>query len=200
MAIKRKADNSEHLDDVNIEKVIKLLEEKGTKKDACRILNISYNVSRLDKIIEGYQERKAFEKKRRGEKRGKPAAEDEISYAIKEYLSGTPIDTISKSLYRGTTFVKSILEDYGIPMRSRTQDYFKPELIPDISVRDRFALKEIVYSARYESLAEIRNELKQNGEYVYGIYLLADKWQEYAYQPAHELASLSKLKEVGINF
>jgi hypothetical protein len=33
----------------------------------------------------------------------------------------------------------------------------------------------------------------------YRIYLLADKWRQYAYQPPEELASLEHLRKIGIN-
>lgn len=199
MAIRRKQNSEEKLDDVSIERVIKHLEDKKTKKDACRILNISYNVARLDKIIETYLERKATDARLRAEKRGKPAAPDEVAYIVKEYLQGDTLDNISNSLHRGTTLVKKVLEEHAVPLRSSSQDYFNPQLIPDAAVRERFNIGETVYSARYESLAKIRNELKQEEGYVYGIYLLDEKYNEYAYQPAWELASLQKLRDAGVN-
>lgn len=55
MAVKRvKVKEGEKLTPSNIEKVIGLLEiEKPiSKKDACELLNISYNTTRLARIIE----------------------------------------------------------------------------------------------------------------------------------------------------
>lgn len=194
----RKSPHEEHLDDASLEAAIKLLEEKATKKLICAKLNISYNVARLDKLIETYKSKKIEDARRRAEKRGKAATEDEIKYVITEYLEGVTLDAISKSTYRGTTFIKRILEDHAVPIRNASQDYFTPALIPDGAIRERFAVGETVYSARYDSLAKIRNEIKHKDGYVYGIYLTADKWKENAYQPAWELASLEKLREIGI--
>ena len=51
---KIKKKEGENLTETNIEKVIGLLEQEKpiTKKQACEILNISYNTTRLTKIIE----------------------------------------------------------------------------------------------------------------------------------------------------
>ena len=198
MTRKSKANDDERLDDASMERCIKYLAEKGaTKKNACQILNISYNTTRLDKILEQYKTKKEQDAKRRAEKRGKPATEAEIQFAISEYLEGSTIDSISKSLYRGTTFVKSILDHYGVPTRNSSPDYFHPNLIPEESMRERFAIGEKVWAARYDTLAEIITEVHQKGQYVYRIYLYGD-WNQYAYQPAAELASLEKIKALGI--
>ena len=64
MATRRtKNGDDEKLDATNLEKVIALLEpEEGkpiSKKDACAILNISYNTARLASLIEKHKEKKA---------------------------------------------------------------------------------------------------------------------------------------------
>ena len=41
----------ENLSEVNIRRVISALEEGITKKSACEMLNISYNTTRLNRII-----------------------------------------------------------------------------------------------------------------------------------------------------
>jgi hypothetical protein len=192
----RKPRETERLDAVHIEKVIDLLENKGTKKDACQILGIAYNTTRLGTILEKYKENKARDAAKRAEKRGKPASQAEIAYAIQSYLEGDTVDSISKALFRGATFITGILHRYAVPIRQSAHSYFKPELIPDAAVRSEFKLNEKVYSARYDSLARIDKEFSKG---VYRIYLLSDRWLEYAYQPAEELASLEHLREEGIN-
>lgn len=196
----RKPKDEERLDDTSIERVIKLLEPKdgskpGTKKDACQILNISYNTTRLGTIIEKYKERKAKEAERRAEKRGKPATKAEIEYVIKSYLEGDTVDGISKALYRSANFVNGILHGNGVPIRQSAHSYFRPGLVPDEAVRETFQINEKVYSMRYDSLARIDKEFAKG---VYRIYLLSDKWLQYGYQPAEELASLDHLRKLGI--
>lgn len=194
-----KADrDSENLDDASMERVIKALEAKCTKKAACQILNISYNTARLDKLIEQYKEKKIKDAERRLEKRGKPANKEEISFIVTEYLEGATVDSISRSLYRGVSFVHNILEFYGIPKRNSSPDYFHPALIPDISVADSFEPGETVYAARYDSLAKIVKEIACPSGKTYRIYLKSERFKEFAYQPVWELASLRHLRELGI--
>lgn len=191
----------ERLDDSHMEHVIKMLEPKDgskpwTKKECCAYLNISYNTTRLNTLIEKYKEKKEYEAKRRAEKRGKSATEAEIQYVISSYLEGSTVDSISKSLYRSSSFVTGILHKYGVPLRNIPHSYFKPRMIPEEAVRDSFKVGETVYSARYDSLAKIKSEFKPG---IYCIYLLSDRWKQFAYQEAAELASLEHLKKLGIN-
>jgi len=196
-----KKNDSERLDEASMLKVISGLEQEKpiTKKLACEILNISYNTTRLAALIEKFKENKAREAKRRADLKGKAASNDEISFIISGYLEGETIDGLSKSTYRSTNFVKGILDKYSVPMRASSHNYFKPELIPEGAVRERFTVGEVVYSARYDSIARIDAEQHdpRNG-WVYRIWLLAEKWQENAYQPAEELASLEHLRVLGV--
>lgn len=205
MAKRKRSELEEELmTDANIARVIKLLEptEEGakpiTKKDACQILGMSYNTTRLATIIQQYKDRQAREKRFRAEKRGKPLSEDELQYIIQEYLNGEPIDGISKGIYRSAGFVKQVLETYAVPIRVPGHSYFQPQLIPDGAVRDRFKIGEVVYSARYDTLATITSE-KQDAKHgwVYSLWLKGN-WQQNAYQPVYELASLEHLRELGV--
>lgn len=187
----------------NIERVIALLEpvegKPASKKDCCAILGIAYNVTRLASIIEKHKEAKARDASRRAALRGKPATQDEITYVIQEYLEGNTVDAISKATYRGTTFVKAILEKYSVPVRAASTNYFKPELIPEGAQRSRFLVGEVVYSARYDSIARIDAEQPHPVHgFAYRVYLLAERWQQCAYQPTEELASLAHLRELGV--
>lgn len=202
---KTKFGDEERLDDASMEKVIKLLEpEDGskpvTKKDACAILNIAYNTTRLGKLIEVFKEKKIRTAQRRAEKRGKPVSKDEVNYIITEYLiDGSSVAAIAESSYRSVATVNKVLEDYGVPKRATAYDYFKPELVPEDAMRTEFAIGEKVYSTRYDSLAVIEGEVPhKSGEKVYRVWLTAEKWQMNSYQPASELASLAHLRELGV--
>lgn len=203
MATRRtKNSENERLDDASIERVLTLLEptdgsKPGTKKDACAILGIAYNTTRLAALLEKYKERKASDATRRAEKRGKPATSAEVSFVIQSYLEGATVDHISTSLYRSATFVKTILERNSVPIRQVGHSYFKPGLVPDEAVRESFKVGEKVYSMRYDSLARIDAEFKKG---VYRVFLLSDKQNQYAYQPAEELASLEHLVKLGVKF
>lgn len=206
MATRRKSASEEELmTDANISKVIRLLEpqEEGvkpiTKKDACQMLGMAYNTTRLGTILDEFKKKQERAAKRRAELRGKPVTNDELVYIIGEYLNGEPVDAISKSTYRSPVFIKNILEANAVPIRVPGHTYFNPQLIPDGAVRDRFKVGEVVYSARYDSTARIDMEQKHPKHgYVYRIWLLADKWKQSAYQEASELASLQHLRELGV--
>lgn len=194
----RKLKQEERLESANIEKVIALLEGASpiTKKAACEILNISYNTARLSKIIEEFKAKKKKDAEMRAEKRGKPETDSEVGFVISSYLTGSSVEHIANSLYRGTTFVNSVLERYNVPRRARSYDYFRPEAVPDGAMRDRFTLGEKVYSMQYDSLARVEAEMphKDYG-FVYRIWLQDDRWQQYAHVPACELASLEHIKQ-----
>ncbi len=194
------ARQEENLTDANIKRVIGLLyPETGkgiTKTLACQHLCISYNVSRLDKIITKYKEQEEFRARKNKENRGKPATQDEIEYTIREYMRGEPVAKISRELFRSPQFLHIILDSHDVPRKPRVQDYMHPELVPESAMRTEFAIGEKVYSARYDSLALIKNLFpkQSNGENVYSIHLLDEKWNMFAYQPASELASLEGIK------
>jgi hypothetical protein len=189
----------------NIAKVIKLLEpvEEGkkpiTKKDACAILGMAYNTTRLGTIIDEYKQKQIRISERKSQLRGKPATQEEKVYIISEYLNGETVDAISKMTYRSSRFIKDILEGNSVPIRVPGSSYFNPELIPDGAVRDRFKIGEVVYSSRYDSVARIDAEQKSEKHgFVYRIWLLAERWQQNAYQEATELASLEHLRQMGV--
>lgn len=207
MATRRiKQSDDEKLDVTSLDKVISLLEPKNsedkpiTKKEACAILNIAYNTTRLAKLLETHKEKKAAAAAKRAALRGKPATTGEISFIISGYLEGQAVDSLSEKTYRSSVFIKQILDMYNVPIRAKAHDYFKPELIPEGAMRDRFKEGEIVYSARYDSIAKIHGEIRQKGQWIYRLWLMSDKWQQFAYQEAAELASLEHLKELGVTF
>ena len=202
---KRPALEEELMTDANIAKVIRLLDpvEEGkkpiTKKDACAILGMSYNTTRLGTIIEEYKQKQTRISQRKSQLRGKPATQEEKVYIISEYLNGETVDAISKMTYRSSRFIKDILEGNSVPIRVPGSSYFDPQMIPDGAIRDRFKIGEVVYSSRYDSTARIDSEQKSDKHgFVYRIWLLAERWQQNAYQEASELASLEHLREMGV--
>jgi len=202
----RKPKDEEKLDDNTLERVHSLLNPLAqgvkpiTKKEACEILNIAYNTVRLDKLLSTYLERQERHRKRKAELRGKPLSKDDCAYIIREYLlDGASIAAISDSTCHSASKIKSCLEDNGVPLRSAAYDYFKPEAVPDMAMRDRFKLGEIVWSTQYETACRIEKEQQhpQHG-WVYRVWLLSERWKQYAYVPAYELASLEHLRTLGV--
>lgn len=219
MAAKRvKVKEHENLSDSNIKKVIELLEHSSpiTKKEACEILNISYNTTRLSNIIEGYKHRKAIQKKQYALKKGKPVTNEEKLEMAKLYLEGHPVSDIAKSLFRSTTLVKSTIDKLGVPTKTPFEQRRYPAVLPDQCISDTFIPGQYAWSAVYHAPCEVIKEVDNKsyeGEYYskcYQIYVyepikdLEDVYPNltkggfYAYSLAYNLGSLEHLKELGI--
>ena len=99
MAIKTR--KHENLTETNIQHVMELLNADSpiTKKEACSILNISYNTTRLNKIIEDHLETVAYRERRKSQNKGKSATEMEIKQVVNFYLDGSEVSDIAKGLY-----------------------------------------------------------------------------------------------------
>jgi len=192
----------EDLSDSNVKKVIALLEAEKpvTKKDACKMLNISYNTSRLNNIIESYKDTVATIKRLKAKKRGKPANAVELEGIILDYLKGESFVELAKMNYRSVLFIKGIIEKYNIPQRAKSSSYFTPEMLPDDSLKEGYEAGEICWSSRYNTLATVSKELEASKEHgrVYRIWTYGSNAQ-YASQPWYELGSLTNLEELGMN-
>lgn len=166
-----RAAKHEKLSNENIAKVVNLLSGDSpiTKKEACEILNIRYNTTRLQKIIDDHSEMAEYRERRKSQNRGKGATRDEIKTVIECYLEGDNISEIAKGLYRSNSFVKAIIERVGIPRKLSKEEHskcyrHKYELIPDECVREEFEVGEKVWSVKDNSIAEIKRE--QTVEYM----------------------------------
>ena len=142
MAIKKKS--HEKLDDTNIKRVIESLSSKTpvTKKEACEMLNISYNTTRLSKIIEGFKEDQDYRKSRMNKNRGKSASSEEIKQMIEKYLDGQTITDIGKAMFRSPAFIKGNLDRIGVPTRVAEGEKF---IVPDECVKYEFEEGEWVW-------------------------------------------------------
>jgi hypothetical protein len=202
----------ENLTDANIKKVIQLLSEETpiSKKEACNILNISYNTARLNKVIEEYEESVQYRKTRMAQKRGRPATKDEIAEIAEEYLAGESFSDIGKRIFRSVNFVKSIIERVGVPERAQGDEKAQIEYLPEECVSEDFTIGEIAWSAKYHTSCEIRAKLEDRymDEYntpCYRVYIRepTDSIQEFggfnAYVPAYDLGKLEHLKQYGLN-
>lgn len=215
MAIKKK--EGEKLTDTNIKHVIDLLakEKPITKKEACSILNISYNTKRLGDILEEYKSNQEFKELRKAQNKGKAATESEVKQVVESYLSGENISNISKSLYRSAGFVKSIIEKLGIPQKSIGGDKSSVAWLPDQCVSNTFSPNEKVWSAVYHAPAIIIEELLGYEKYTskaYRMYILEKSSNNedslvvagvagfYASSLAYDIGSLRHLEKFNINW
>ena len=200
----------ENLTAENIVKVTALLSQEKpiTKKEACQILNISYNTTRLNKILEEFKERQEYVAKRKATNRGRKATTPEISEAITYYLRGESVAEIAKGLYRSSGFVRAILDRVGVPQRPvSAEERTLPSIIPENCVSDEFNSGEKVWSAIYHAPAIVDEEVDVKNKYEskgYRVYILDNSGGDvvggfYAYVLACELGRLSHLEEYGVN-
>ena len=227
MVRRLKKRDHENLSDTNIRKVINLLNGQApiSKKEACSILNIAYNTTRLQRIIDDFEETQAYREKRKLQNKGKAATKDEVADAVTRFLSGDPISDIASGLYRSAGFIKAIIERVGVPQKQEgVYDY-----LPEECVAEDFTVGEIVWSAKYHGPAIIQAELsvdyqaerpgyrdvnyeKKYGTKAYNIWVIekvdddySDRWTTAtgggfsSTQLAYDLGKLSHLKQYGID-
>ena len=149
----------------NIERVIQQLEQDNpiTKKEACGILNIRYNTTRLQKIIDDHLDTKAFRETRKSQNKGKAATEDEIRSVVKMYIDGFNISGIADNIYRSPAFVKNIVERVGIPQKLAESDYdgMRNAMLPEQCVAEEFDYNEKVWYPKKNKFAIIKHEITQ---------------------------------------
>ncbi len=145
MAVRKKRE--EKLSESNINKVIELLaaEKPITKKEACEILHIAYNTTRLNKIILDHQETLEFRARRKAQNKGKGVTEAEKVSIVKHYVDGNNISDIAKALYRSPAFIKAVIDRLVVPVTTMAG---MPTLID--SPEDALRFGDII--ARYSDL------------------------------------------------
>lgn len=173
MAIKTR--KHENLTETNIQHVIELLaaEKPITKKEACSILNISYNTTRLNKIIQDHEDTVAYRERRKAQNKGKGATEAEIREVVNLYLDGLNVSDIAKGLYRSPAFIKSIVERVGIPQKLPQTDYEgrRNAMLPEQCVAEEFEIGEKVWAVR-QNYPAIVKKLASTSEDGTNFYLV----------------------------
>jgi transposase len=195
--VRIKKKDYERLDDATICRVVSLLNQKNsiTKKAACEILNITYNTTRLNRIIQEYKDKIEYTKKRLKANKGRSFDDLELKELVTDYLNGISITVIAERLFRSVHVIKKKIQELNLTERTIKSDYFNPELIPDEAVSETFNIGELVWSARYNCVAEIRNIYKNS--LIYSIWLFG-KHNQFAYQPAEELGKLEVVKRFNL--
>ena len=212
MARVKKKDH-EKLTQDNIRHIIELLSATNpiTKKEACEILNISYNTTRLNNIIQDFEDKQNFRAKRKAQLKGKPASKDEIKSAIQSYLRGESVSEISQGMYRSAGFIRAILDRVGVPTRPVAIEERKGcAFLPDQCVAEEFTEGERVWSAFYHAPAIVGKqyedpmyEEKYAGK-CYSIYVLEESESlnvggYHGASIAYDLGKLTHLEQHGVD-
>lgn len=210
---KVKVKDYEDLSKANIRKVIAALNASPpiSKKEACELLKISYNTSRLSKIIEEFNITQANTKRLRDKNKGKPVTEGELQYIISEYIAGTPIYKISETIYRSSNFIKALVERIGVPERDTAFSPLVPQVLPEQCLAEDFEVGEIVWSAQYRTKCKIVKRLEDDkyiakyGVPCYNIFVLTNgddimrnTGGFFSSHLAYDLGKLSHLEAYGI--
>ena len=171
----------EQITQANITKVIELLNPTDgskpiTKKEACGILNIAYNTTRLGNIIIEFNETMEFRAKRKAQNKGKAATPQEIKTTVGLYLEGSNISDIAKALYRSPAFVKGIIERIGVPQKLSMTDYEgrRNAMLPEQCVAEEFQPEEKIWAIKQNYPAIVQRELRPElaEERGYKVYLV----------------------------
>ena len=211
-----KTKKHEKLTESNISHVIELLrsDKPITKKEACSILNISYNTTRLANIIQEHEETMRYRELRKNQNKGKGLTESEKKQIIEYYLEGDNIMNIAKQIYRSPAFVKAVIERLGIPQKLAESDYKgrRNAILPEQCVKEIFEVGEKVWSPRDNKFAEIVEDYGMSNKYEshsYRLWVLEPCDTSKTYFPhldgtktgytsfalAYELGSLEHIKE-----
>ena len=213
----------EKLDETTLNKVVFLLEQPNpiTKKEACEILNITYNTTRLNKILAEHKDIMSHRATRKAQNKGKRATEAEIKQAIQGYIDGDSISDIAKQLFRSSTFVRNIIDKAGVPEKVSKEAHSKVykdryAMLPEQCVAEEFEVGERVWSVKDNKVAIIKKELFEKlymdkyGAKGYHIYVIEEKelfsphfgyLQNVGYNSfslAYDLGSLKHLEKYGV--
>ena len=167
MAVRKKRE--EKLSEANINKVIELLaaEKPITKKEACEILHIAYNTTRLSKIIADHNETLEHRARRKAQNKGKGVTEQEKRTIVKYYLEGSNVSDIAKALYRSPAFIKAVIERMGVPQKLPDTDYqgIRESMIPESCVAEEFEPNERVWSSQGNCIAVVKREVTKSHDF-----------------------------------
>lgn len=159
----------ERLEPANLRRVAQMLADgEVTKKRACEILNITYNTTRLNRLLSEQSEKDERLARRRKDNRGKPLSNAEVQRIVSDTLDGDSTKEISDSLARPASLIKKVLRDVGVPEKMSGDARFRTSLLPEQCVSDSFTVGEVAWSAMHHAPVLIREELSGNYEEKYG--------------------------------
>lgn len=113
------AKNTEEISEAKIRQAKWYLKEGHTKKKACEVLGIAYNVSRLDKILKEFDEREIRLEQLKTKMKNTELSEDTKKAIAKEYMDGVPQSKLAEQYYITTYRIKKILMEMQVPLRGK---------------------------------------------------------------------------------
>lgn len=186
----------------NVAKVINMLEREKdpiSKREACDVLNISYNTTRLAKIITEHKETLAAREERRKRLAKVPVSERERLSIISDYLSGDPVAEIERTSGRSRSVIERIIIQANIPTRADCRGFL---LIDDNALAQDYKKDDLVFSAMDGTVAfieKIVTNTHPDNLPAYKIFCVKDYWDTFTRtRPWFELADLRNVQRLGI--
>lgn len=107
------------ISEAKIRNSIWYLKTGKTKKFVCDYLGISYNVKKLDSIIEDFHKKNEREAELKKASKVKVFTQQEKEAIVKDYLAGEAQSALAKQYYISVQRLKNILLESGAPIRGR---------------------------------------------------------------------------------
>lgn len=185
------------------EATIQARADGATKKRQCEILGIAYNTSRLDSLLEEYQEEKVRRAAMVKKMRAKPITPQEKANMVEAYLQGDTMGDMAKQFYRSSAIIKRQLEMAGVwGLRfNESPNPLNPKPVPDECMADSFEIGEKVWVPAYRCLGEVMKLYtnQPDGVDAYRVYLLDEAKHRNIIQKAYDLGSLRHVEELGVD-
>lgn len=172
--------------EAKIRQAIWMLKANKTKKSICEVLGISYNVKRLDTIINEFKDKElriADLKKKRSKI---PFTEAEKKGIVKDYNEGESQSAIAERHFTSAARIKAVLIEMNVPIRARSK---KGEATVDHVVQnldDILTVGSKIFVPQINSFGTIKE--------VYD-----EEWVDYYRQPSKrryvELQNMEKLRK-----
>jgi hypothetical protein len=137
--------------EAKIRQVIWMLKTGKTKKACCEHLGISYNVKKLDSIIEDFHARIDREEALKKAARAKVFTDAEKRHIADAYLNGETQTGLAKQYYISPQKLKTILLEMKVPIRGRgkNSEAKTDHIVQDLEIR--FKPRDRVFIAKYNA-------------------------------------------------
>jgi hypothetical protein len=142
--------SKEEVQESKIRQAIWYLKEGYTKKKACEVLGIAYNVSRLDKIIKEFEERQIRLEQLKTKMKNSEISEEVKKSIAREYMEGKPKSKLAEEYYITTYRINKILIEMQVPLRGKgKKSETKVAHIKNDTTKKLAVGEEVFYAPQY---------------------------------------------------
>lgn len=138
-----------------------MLKTKKTKKACCEYLGITYNTTKLDKIIKEFDEREARQKITKAQNKNKVLSDIEVNQIAKRYSEGEAVSKLADDFYVSPQKIKAAIMKSNIPIRARGKKHAPKtdHIVQDLNVKFKKGDRVFVRSEnKYATVYHVRDE------------------------------------------